>query len=931
MVMLTVFLVGLGIVNVRDRAAWVDPYDGVFWIDSERGLLAKDIDQNGPASLVGIRKGDVLVSINGRGISNLGEYFSLLDALGTNAAASYRIVTGMEERDVALELTGKALFSLADIFRTLLAFLHLGIGLFVAIRGSRFTRSYHFYLVCVAAFVVYLYSYTPKLGAVDFLVYACSVTAFLLLPVLFLHFCLRFPVVSPGVPSRVLMLYLPALALGLLHLFWMTGRLAGFGLPRDANSLQLLERVQLVYFCAGLVLSAAVLLRRQFRAQDLTTRQQMKWVSYGTLGGVIPFSLIYVIPWVLGAHPTLAMESSMLFLALLPLSFAYAVIHFRLLDVEVIVRRSTAYFLASTLLLALYLGFVLLLGKALESIAPGADFIAICIAALAIALLFAPLRNRIQARLDRIFYKEQFDDRASLLEFARTLSTEISLGPLSRSILQRLSKTFQVERVALFMADPMHPGFFRLVDEMGRQSADIEERFFKIEDLIDEAPEAAPLIQEQEGRLRRVHRRLQEEGLYYLQDLRLRGRRIGMIGIGRLRHGKHFSTEDLDLLAALAGYAAIALENAGLYRSIEMKALELERLKIYTENIIESVNVAIVALDFNGVVTSCNRTFEKLYGVQRDEIRGTAIEALFDPDVIESIHKATGLRRWELKSTSNIFKLYPPNRRGDGLIVNLGIIPLLDSSDVNSGCLIVMDDISAKVRLEDQLLQVEKLSSLGLLAAGVAHEVNTPITGISSYTQMLLKEIPESDQRRKVLEKIEAQTFRAAEIVNGLLNFARMNGSEFSDLDVNQLLQESLSLLDHQMKQSRIRVVTSFDHSLPPVYGNGGKLQQVFVNLFLNARDAMSSGGELDIRTSMNDTMVVVDIVDSGAGISEENIKCIYDPFFTTKSSTRGTGLGLAVTYGIIQDHGGRILVESAPGKGTHFTLKLPTRQAAAK
>ncbi|MBP1623055.1 MAG: multi-sensor signal transduction histidine kinase, partial [Acidobacteria bacterium] len=248
------------------------------------------------------------------------------------------------------------------------------------------------------------------------------------------------------------------------------------------------------------------------------------------------------------------------------------------------------------------------------------------------------------------------------------------------------------------------------------------------------------------------------------------------------------------------------------------------------------------------------------------------------------------------------------------------------SMPASAGSLIVLEDITEKIQLEGQLMQAEKLSSIGLLAAGIAHEVNTPIAGISSYTQMLLKETPESDRRKPILEKIEKQTFRAAEIVNGLLNFSRMNGSEFKELDINQLIDDSLTLLNHQLQSSHITVDSQYDRSLPLVYGNSGKLQQVFINLFLNARDAMPSGGELAVQTAMTDSMVIVDISDTGTGISEENIKRIFDPFFTTKEIGKGTGLGLAVTYGIIQEHGGRIFVDSDSGRGTHFRVKLPTR-----
>jgi two-component system NtrC family sensor kinase len=475
----------------------------------------------------------------------------------------------------------------------------------------------------------------------------------------------------------------------------------------------------------------------------------------------------------------------------------------------------------------------------------------------------------------------------------------------------------------------VHSGYFRLTDAIGLETGGFAPRPYRVEDLLSQGNSASSVEPEVTGRLHAAAASLQNGGIHYLQDLNLRGRRMGLIGLGQLRRDQHFSTEDLDLLGALAGYAAIALENANLYRSIESKAVELERLKIYTENIIESINVAVLALDLNGKITSCNRAFEELYHVRREQIAGSPVESLLAGDVVESIQKVAGTKGWELRSTSNIFKLYVENRAGDRLIVNLSVIPLLDSTDLNSGCLIVMDDITAKVNLEDQLMQAERLSSIGLLAAGIAHEVNTPITGISSYTQMLLKETPETDKRKPILEKIEKQTFRAAEIVNGLLNFACMNGSEFKDLDVNQLIQESLSLLDHQLRRSNIRLEASLDRSLPPIYGNAGRLQQVFINLFLNARDAMPTGGQLKVQTSMNDSMVIVDIDDTGVGISEEDIKRIYDPFFTTKGTGKGTGLGLAVSYGIIQDHGGRIFVDSAPGKGAHFRLKLPTRRSS--
>lgn len=925
--LLSGMLVLMGLGNLRDRSKWMDPTDGIFWTESNGGLRAASVDSTGPGSLVGIRSGDRLLFIDGKSVSGLNDYSNLIYGAKPGAFLNYTLTDGTEERSVTIQLGSKSLLSSRDRLRTLLAFLHLGIGVFVFVRGRQFSRTFHFYLICLTAFVVYLFSYTPKLGTLDWWVYGLSIIAFLLLPALFLHFSLQFPERREAGSRLIPLLYAPALFLGLIHVLWATGHLASMGLPRTAWSSAILDRVQLIHFSAGFIIGGVLLLKRRFEAMDSVVRQQMKWISYGTLAGILPFSVIYVLPTLLGARGTFWMESSMLSLSLIPLCFGYALIRYRLRDVELIARKSAAYFIASSLLLSLYLFFVLVLGRIFHWIAPQADFLTTSIAILAIALLFAPLRNVIQNRLDRLFYRDQFENRSTIRDFARTLNSEISLVPLSQNILERISKAFQIERAAIFLAEPSSEDQFRIVHTLNRDLS-LPFSVFGHEQLIATLSPDTELDLEAGGNcLHRSGPALTDTGLYYIQDLMLKGKRIGMIALGELPEGRHFSTEDMDLLAVLAGYAAMALENANLYRSIQAKAVELEHMRAYTENIIESINVAVLAMDPQGRITSCNRTFESLYGTTRQLVVDLPVEELLPPDVITSIHKASGKEDWKsVSSPTNIFKLSLENKSGSRLIVNLSLIPMQAPMGGASGALIVMDNITEKVQLEDQLLQAEKLSSIGLLAAGIAHEVNTPIAGISSYTQMLLKETPESDRRKPILQKIEKQTFRAAEIVNGLLNFSRLNSRDFKELDINQLIEDSLALLIHQLELNNIRVESRFDPSLPPVYGNIGKLQQVFVNLFLNARDAMPSGGEIAVQTGMNESMITVDISDTGTGIAEENIRRIFDPFFTTKSIGKGTGLGLAVTYGIIQEHGGGIFVDSSSGRGTRFRVKLPTR-----
>lgn len=924
--LLTCALIAIGLLNLRDRTTWVSSSDGVFWVESEGSLRAAEVAIGGPGNQAGIRAGDLLLSIDGQATPDLGQYSEALFKSSPGTLLSYKISTSKGIRNVPISLVSQTLLTAKDGLKTILAFLYLGIGIFVLWRGSRRSHAFHFYFICVTAFVIWLFSYTPRLNALDWLVYGISVLAFLLLPALFVHFCLRFPIDTLTKNSHVFLLYVPFLLLSLTHFLWAAGHLAPLGLPRTAHASDLLDRIELGFFCAGFLAGGVMLLKRRLQAKDFVARQQMKWISYGTLAGIVPFSLIYLIPVLFGARANFAMDASILFLALIPLAAGYALVRYRLMDVEDIARQSAAYLIASSLLLTTYLLFVMVLGKTLQWIAPQADYLVICLAVLVVALLFAPLRNAVQTRLDRLFYRDQFEDRSTLLDFARTLGSEISMAPLSHSILDKISKTFQIETVALFLSDPAHPGFFRLEDAL-RWKTPSAAQLYREDELADGAdPLGLAGLKDGPGYLRCAGSALVRDGLHFIQDLRCRDRRIGVLALGALPEGSHFTSEDLDLLSALSGYAAIALENANLYSSIEFKARELERLKSYTENIIESIDVAVLAVEGTGRIRSCNRAFEALYGVSRAQIAGTPVDNLLAADVLASIQRATGARGWTVDAAVNIFKLYLENLDGKRLIVNLSVIPLQDPATASAGALIVLDNITEKVNLEDQLLQAEKLSSIGLLAAGIAHEINTPITGISSYTQMLLKEDVESDRRKSILEKIEKQTFRAAEIVNSLLSFSRMSGSEFKAVDINQLITDSLALLDHQLQLNHIKVESDFENALPPIYGNMGKLQQVFVNLFLNARDAMPSGGELAIHTGMNESMVVVDISDTGTGIAKEYLKKIFDPFFTTKSIGKGTGLGLAVTYGIVQEHGGRIFVDSDSGKGTRFTLKLPTR-----
>jgi signal transduction histidine kinase len=330
-----------------------------------------------------------------------------------------------------------------------------------------------------------------------------------------------------------------------------------------------------------------------------------------------------------------------------------------------------------------------------------------------------------------------------------------------------------------------------------------------------------------------------------------------------------------------------------------------------------------MALDMEDRIESWNAQMEVMYAVPRWQTLTQPLKAIFPAQFVEEFYRMRsepGIR--------NLYKFRLNTPAGEVRTVNVALAPLVTRKFEVIGRLIIMDDITARVELEAQLSQADKLSSIGLLAAGVAHEVNTPLAVISSYTQMLAKQLQSDSQKSGLLEKITRQTFRASEIVNNLLNFSRTSGSEIGDVDVNKVIGDTLALLEHQFKVAKVEVENALAPKLPAIQGNAGRLQQVFLNLFLNAKDAMPGGGTLRVAT-LNGDSVSVSVTDTGSGIAPENIQRIYDPFFTTKTSpregqARGTGLGLSVTYGIIQEHAGKIRVESHPGTGTIFTLDFP-------
>jgi PAS domain S-box-containing protein len=703
--------------------------------------------------------------------------------------------------------------------------------------------------------------------------------------------------------------------------------------PLFSARLHMLDRAEPVYLLVCVVAALVVVTRAFGEITSLTGRRQLQWIAWGTAFGVGPFAFGYALPWALGVDPPLALQLTAVPLGLMPLTFASAIVRYRLRDVEVIVKRGlayTAFFAASG---ALYFALLKLVGFLFANDASRQNWVVALLATIVVVLLAQPVREAMQNALDRVFYRDRYDYRRALVGFARDLNTDLDVVRLSQRLVTRIVETLVVDRMALMLADE-RLGDFQAIGDFGfadsvpylPRSSSFIRRLDTGHTVALDDPTAAAWFTAEEVEFWR------DQGIYYFVPCTFEGSAIAVLALGRKDMDEPFNSEDLALLTAVSAQVATAIENGRLYRQLHLKAEELGRMREFNDNILESLDDGLVVFDKDERIVRWNSALESFYGVDRSEAVQLTLADVFDSPFLDALRAACE----EHPLGALLFKVPLRGRSAESprLLVNVTAVPLQNVSDAGAmdGTILLIEDVTDRVRLEEQLQISEKMASIGVLAAGVAHEVNTPLTGISSFTQMLLEGADRDDPRTALLEKIERQTFRAAKIVNGLLTLSRPGtpGGERTTVDLNAVISDVFSLLEHQFTAGKIKVRPELSREPVTVAGIEHQLQQVFLNLFLNARDAMPSGGWLSVTTRVDASGVVAEVADTGTGIPPEQLSRIYDPFFTTKAIGRGTGLGLSITYGIVREHDGAVRCDSTMGKGTRFTLTFPLTPAVA-
>src|SRR5438105_1872096 len=611
---------------------------------------------------------------------------------------------------------------------------------------------------------------------------------------------------------------------------------------------------------------------------------------------------------------------------------AYGIATRKMMEVGVLLRRLISYSLLAAYLLALYALVWWLVITALQSSTSNAHTIAHVTAAVVIAFAMAPARGISQRLAERLFIgSHQLDFRATVSKAAKILTSVTTLRDLLDRFANTVAEAVGADRVFILLPDkqgfsqryPMVEPGSRYCLELTRDQATITELESNREPIVlDELHRARPTPQ-----LQRVMRQLDSLQIALAMGIFTRDQLAGVLLLGARKSGRIYGATEQGALQVLCGQLAVAIENAELFT-------EVQNAKIYNETLLENLTSGVIAAGTDERITVFNNEAGQITGLNAQEIVDLAALPL---ELAEPLIPT--LRKGESQENREIAL-----RVGTGDVIIRASTSIFHGQDRQVlGALMVLTNITAIKRLELQIRRSDRLASLGTLSAGMAHEIKNPLVSLKTFAQLLPERYQDSDFRDTFSNLIGHEIDRIDSLVNQLLRFARPAKPILKPLHAHEILEKALTLIGHRLYQKDIKLSRSWHAEADTIHGDADQLEQVFLNFFLNAMDAMKTHGELSVKTEIRaDEQWVnvksysngensngqgrealrITIQDSGEGIRAEDLPHVFDPFFTTKDY--GTGLGLSVVHGIIQEHGGQIEVESEPQKGTAFHILLP-------
>jgi PAS domain S-box-containing protein len=673
---------------------------------------------------------------------------------------------------------------------------------------------------------------------------------------------------------------------------------------RDLKKAEGVERTELAFILIAVAATIAVALLLTFALDPFIEQSRLIWFA--------PFRSV-----------------------LFSLIIAYGIATRKIMDVGIFIRRLMSYVLLTAYLLTLYCMVWWLADTALHGSQNGRS-VAHVIAAIVIAFAMAPARGVSQRLAERLFIgSHRLDFRATVSKAAKILSSVSTLRDLLDSFAKTVAEAVGTDRVLILLVDKhgfsqcypaVEAGSHHFVEMTNDQATIVHLKNEREPIVLDELRRARPTRQ-----LQNVIRQLDSLQIALAMGIFARDHLAGVLMLGARKSGRIYGSVEQSALQVLCGQFSVAIENAELFT-------EVQNAKIYNETLLENLTSAVIAAGTDERITVFNNEAGRITGLNPEEMLDRPVEqlpqALREP-LRKTLQTGEGQENHELIFHSG----------SDNLVARASTSIFHGEDGRVLGALMLLSDITALKQLELQIRRSDRLASLGTLSAGMAHEIKNPLVSIKTFAQLLPERYQDSDFRETFSNLIGHEIDRIDSLVNQLLRFARPAKPILKPVHVHESLEKALLLVAHRLYQKEIKLTRSWEANVDIIRADSDQLEQVFLNFFLNAMDAMKNGGELVVSTQIRDDEQLVSpnakkngeahqvlritIRDNGEGIRSEDLPHVFDPFFTTKDY--GTGLGLSVVHGIIQEHGGQIEVESELNKGTSFHILLPVARFEAK
>jgi len=902
----------LSLVNIFQKLKWSAPTDNVVWELTPNGLTCTYAPEDSP-----LKENDLLLTIN---------KFIITDKVDLNRAIEHAVENRKHciyeiERDGLLKSVGVDIATKYTSFSyyilvfsgILLILLTLRILNFNLKKKRGFSPPAYFYLLSLAFSGFLIFSPTGSYNLTDFIFLGLDRLCFLFFPALLLHYSLYFPVklliVRVLNPKLVkIIIYITPIAIAILYLYFVISAIFDPTPGLLLLSLNHFRKIFFHYFTFYLLISIVSFLSSNL--WFIFKRKQKRFI-FPLAGICISITAMLTLNKLLSfaeRSSSLFINFSPFLLISLPLSLTYYLGHRKFTDIENIIKKTIS--IAS--IFVFIFGIFFFLGSTIEQNKLVGIFWSIA-AILTAGLLFKPIEETIQKYFEKMFFRSAAAFKKRLTELIQSFRNERNLAIIATNFLQTINHGFQLQKSS-FITHYKKNVFYSLPQKKKiLLSKGFRKDLFKNDNLVFFSST------EFGRRYPKDYRLMRDMNYFQFLPLKTQDKLIGLIAFGPKIDNTYLSAEDWDIMFNIASALTLSVENASLYSELESQFNEINYLKEFNENIIQNINVGIAVLTKLNIIKTWNDFMALKFKIPAGKAIGKKAYTIFGLELWKKIYS----RKKRIASIHNV-----KVESGDdelSLVFDIHISPLKDNQGKVMGTILVFEDMTEKIMIQNQLITSEKMASLGMLSAGIAHEVNTPLTGISSYCQFILDN-PQDPGNIQMILKIQEQVQRANKIIRSLLDFSRQKGEAPMELDLNKTINESIALVEHTLKKKNITLKKDFNfkHQL---YGYFIRLQQMFINLLINAYDAIEdNNGVISISSLETVSEIIIRIKDNGKGIDSKHMKKIFDPFFTTKEKGRGTGLGLSITYTIVQEHYGDITVNSKINKGTTFIITFPLK-----